>query len=165
MNSLFLLVKRFLFVSMLACFTLNISAEKDPVSNVITPRISSSNPLKTSAESTTDPSSKTFYLGAIIMTSDIQTGVSTDKKAISQINVYPNPAKEMINIELDANSYSTVNIEIYNLIGEKVLELQPSVSEGDNLVSVLINNLLDGVYLLKVFKGSEVSCRKFIISK
>jgi hypothetical protein len=66
----------------------------------------------------------------------------------SDINIYPNPFNELINIEL--NSSEIKEFKIYSLTGKVVYE---GVLETD-LISVDLSNLPPNVYLLRV--GNEV---------
>ncbi len=165
MKNIMLQHKYFLFVIMLVCHTISMSAQRQVNSINTIPRSKGVNSLKSTIESMPNKSAKPFYLGTIVMTSASPTGITTNKKSIFDINIYPNPVKDILNIELGTNSSGVVEIEVYSLTGEKVLELEQTVSDGRNQISVVVSNLLDGVYLLKVLKGIEVSCCKFIVSK
>ncbi len=165
MKNIMLPHKHLLFVIMLVCHTISMSAQRQANSINTIPKSKGVNSLKSTVESIPDKSAKPFYLGTIVMTSASPTGVTTNKKSTFDINIYPNPVKDILNIELVANSSGVVEVEVYSLTGEKVLELEQTVSDGRNQIPVVVSNLLDGVYLLKVLKDTEVSCCKFIVSK
>lgn len=65
----------------------------------------------------------------------------SDSKAIETLSIYPNPAVDVINIDLDV-----AKVEIYNMIGSKVVE------STDNLVDV--SELTKGIYLIQVTQSS-----------
>jgi hypothetical protein len=73
----------------------------------------------------------------------------------SKISIYPNPAKEFVQI---STSETITGVEIYNLIGKKV---SSSSKLTDNKIDV--SNLSKGVYVLKVMSNDLVGSRKIII--
>ena len=73
----------------------------------------------------------------------------------SKISIYPNPANEFVQI---STSETITGIEIYNLIGKKVIS---SSKLTNNKIDV--SNLSKGVYVLKVMSNDLVGSRKIII--
>jgi hypothetical protein len=73
----------------------------------------------------------------------------------SKISIYPNPANEFVQIASEEN---ITGIEIYNLIGKKVIS---SSSLINNKIDV--SNLSKGIYVLKVMSNKLVGSRKIII--
>ena len=73
------------------------------------------------------------------------------------LNVYPNPAKE--NIYVENNSGAT--IEIYNLLGQKVM----SIAEADRNAVVSVRGLNEGTYIVKVIDGTQVKTAKINVVK
>jgi hypothetical protein len=67
-------------------------------------------------------------------------------------SVYPNPARDIINIQLDSEVYG----EIYNLLGAQVLKF--SSHEID------ISSLQSGVYLMKIY-SEGMQCTKKIVKQ
>ncbi|WP_405564516.1 T9SS type A sorting domain-containing protein [Polaribacter sp. Asnod6-C07] len=79
---------------------------------------------------------------------------SVDDFFNSELNVYPNPAKEFVTI---STLEKIDHVEVFNLLGKQVIK-----------TSKLNNNILDvsslskGVYLLKLTSGDSVATRKLI---
>jgi hypothetical protein len=83
------------------------------------------------------------------------------------IKIYPNPAKDRVNISFQnfsTNWFSVRFVEIYNMMGEKVLEIKiPSRSE---IYSLDVSGLTDGIYLLVIREGQIIRhSAKLLISK
>jgi hypothetical protein len=77
------------------------------------------------------------------------------------IKLYPNPAKDYIDI-YGLNNNSTINVQIYNLLGEIVLEVLNANSNLD------ISKIPNGTYIIKVAEGKNTSnqlIKKLIIIK
>lgn len=81
--------------------------------------------------------------------------VSVSNVKNSNVNVYPNPAKSIINIE----ALSKIsNVKILNIYGKELA----SINAETNTTNVNIENLLPGTYMLRVTADDKVSTSKFI---
>jgi hypothetical protein len=81
-----------------------------------------------------------------------------------EFKVYPNPAKEILYIKLpDVEKNSNYNYEICNSQGQVVLSLQNKVA----LDKIELNNLSDGIYLLKVLNNStyKIFTHSFVVKR
>ena len=77
----------------------------------------------------------------------------------SQLSIYPNPAHDILNVEVDPMLHT--NIMIYYLTGKAVLD-----SNVDGSVQQLnISHLQNGVYFVKAYGEGGSSLQKLIISK
>lgn len=79
--------------------------------------------------------------------------------AADAIEVYPNPARERINIKLGANQLHVKTIEVVDVVG-RVLS-QVSVGKQTTL-SIPSNELKAGVYILR-FKGDTTKAQRVVI--
>ncbi|HRO42336.1 MAG TPA: T9SS type A sorting domain-containing protein [Flavipsychrobacter sp.] len=86
------------------------------------------------------------------------TGVSTVVKSDDNIMLYPNPAKNNVNVVFDA-SLGVKNIAIYNLIGKAVKVFKVS----GNSAKLEINEIPSGIYFVRLInaQGQIVATRKF----
>ena len=85
--------------------------------------------------------------------------------SISQLGVYPIPAKHELNIDLELGQSEGVTVNIYNLIGELIVTNSYEMSKGINTIQLDIDGLKDGVYLCKVNSGNNQMTRKFNVLK
>lgn len=69
-----------------------------------------------------------------------------DLKNNKIISVYPNPANDYIKIDCSSEDLKSLNVQIYNVLGELVFE-----SKSNDLIQV--KNLNNGSYFVKVFKN------------
>ena len=89
---------------------------------------------------------------AAIDSSDTTVRVSPIQHSPYALTVYPNPFHEVINLEVSGNENIDWSMEIIDLTGTVVL----SGSIGSvNSQSIKLNNLSDGIYLLKVYVGEH----------
>ncbi|MDA3954465.1 MAG: S8 family serine peptidase [Bacteroidales bacterium] len=76
------------------------------------------------------------------------------------IRIYPNPFHSYINIELLQKSNETVSIELYSIIGEKIIKIEKPIIDQS---IIEINNLEDlpsGIYLLKIKIGDRTTQKR-----
>lgn len=78
---------------------------------------------------------------------------------ISFFKVYPNPAKDVLNIELDA-IYSKVNYKLINMLGQVLLSKTGDFQQN---ISVTTSSLAKGNYLLQVQADHKTSNQMIII--
>lgn len=76
------------------------------------------------------------------------------------ISTFPNPANSFINIQRYDNANVSAEIEIFNMYGAKVLSR--SFENGNEEISLDINDLAAGIYILKYISGSSCIQKKWI---
>ncbi len=88
---------------------------------------------------------------------DENTTLSVDEVvAHTNINLYPNPATDIINISVQGNS-NDMNAEIYNVSGQVVYK-----AAVQNNSSINISNLPDGMYYIRLNGETANGTQKFI---
>jgi hypothetical protein len=81
-----------------------------------------------------------------------------------QFRVYPNPAKDRINVEYYLPASGSVRIDILNLCGSIVVNTYTrAFSSGKNNVGFDLLNLPPGYYFVRIITPSGVQVRKVII--
>lgn len=77
------------------------------------------------------------------------TGITPSEFSLDQN--YPNPFNPTTNVSYSVPVKSEVSLEVYNLIGQKIMTLvQGSVDAGKHFVQVDGSSMASGVYLLKI---------------
>ncbi len=67
----------------------------------------------------------------------------------STFNVYPNPTKDFVNINLSGlNDKSSQNLSVFNALGQKVAEY--TIPENTDSYSVSMKGLVNGLYFIKI---------------
>jgi aminopeptidase N len=81
----------------------------------------------------------------------------------SQMNlvIYPNPATTYLNIEINDLSNYPNKIELYDMLGQKILEAYPN----RNKISVDLIDFAQGTYFLKIISGNKATSHKIVIEK
>jgi hypothetical protein len=92
-----------------------------------------------------------------------QSSVGIENLSASQngFSVYPNPAKDVLFINLQEKGITATKVELINTLGQTVKEaLLPSNGTTNQLD---VSDIPRGVYLLNVWSGQNKMCRKVII--
>jgi len=76
---------------------------------------------------------------------------------ISGFKVYPNPVKDILNIEF-SEILSNVNVKIYTMQGQEVYSKQ-HIESG---LSIDVSNFASGIYLINTSNNKKTSIRKFV---
>ena len=82
-------------------------------------------------------------------------------RSLQSLVIYPNPATDMVNVEVNDFSNFPRSVELYNVLGEKILNFIPD----GNKFSVSLTNLASGNYYLKIISEDKVYTHKLIKDK
>lgn len=97
-----------------------------------------------------------------VLLKSIVTGTSNHNDRMPEINVYPNPANDMINIDLKSGLTEPAEIVISDLMGRRIKHTVANF-DGFSPVSLDITELTEGVYILSVQNNQIKSVRKFSV--
>lgn len=76
-------------------------------------------------------------------------------------DIYPNPANNNLNIQLNESFASDLNVKIVDMLGKTVSNTK--LSAGNVYASISTTNLVEGVYFVNFSSGDEVMLTKKII--
>jgi len=87
------------------------------------------------------------------------TGITTTVNQSDNVTIFPNPARESINVLFDAKS-NVKTIAVYNLIGKTMQVYKPT---DDNSANLNIENIPSGIYFMRLMngQGQVVATRRF----
>jgi secreted PhoX family phosphatase len=81
--------------------------------------------------------------------------IKSIKQAIkdAEVTVYPNPAKEILNIGYTASGANAVTLSVVDGLGRTVLSESRTIQAGKNLLNMDIHKLNKGVYTLIIYNS------------
>ncbi|MFL5763806.1 MAG: T9SS type A sorting domain-containing protein [Bacteroidia bacterium] len=82
---------------------------------------------------------------------------------MSQIELYPNPASETVNMVVNLDKASKASIKVYNMIGEVVTEQNSSMNSGKNNIKLDISGYNTGVYFVTALIDGKSYSQKLIV--
>ena len=91
----------------------------------------------------------------------VVTGI-TDLNFDAGFNIYPNPAKNSFNVNLQNSNKANCKIEIVNSVGALVQTIDLG-SNSDISNTISISHLASGMYMIKTTLGNQLSTRKLIV--
>ena len=93
----------------------------------------------------------------------IDATASLDNDTFEGFNLYPNPSNGNFNLQFNAESTESVEIQLYDLTGRLVKELQFSNISLRFSESISFQNTARGFYVLKIKNGAKQTSRKLVI--
>ena len=91
-------------------------------------------------------------------------GISKEQNFVSNVSVYPNPANEKVQLELNIIQSSYIKIEVVNLLGEVVANVYESkIGEGVLRKEIPTTALSNGTYFIRVNDGNKSQNHKFTV--
>jgi hypothetical protein len=111
-----------------------------------------------------DFSGKETKSGEVNITTAENNLTVTDKYTLGR--TYPNPFNPTFTIPLKLNENAFVNIQLVNILGQKVLQIENSqMAVGNNDLQVNCENLNSGVYFVKVTVDNVNNIQKVVLLK
>jgi hypothetical protein len=108
------------------------------------------------------PNNPNYELGRLISSPcDSLTALLENKKLL--YSVYPNPANNQITFSSAGASYSPSQLDVFNLVGERIYTaVMPARTQHYN---VPVLNWQPGLYFYKISNESSVSSGKFVVQR
>ncbi len=94
----------------------------------------------------TDFDGKTSFSNQVEVTFEVEE---------ASLRVYPNPARDVLNVDLLSNKQETVNIRILNLQGQEMQAERVEVQAGKTNWQGQIGSMAAGMYLLQVLRSGS----------
>lgn len=102
----------------------------------------------------------------------VTTDPGSNPNGLNELNknvsasVYPNPAKDLINLVYSLNTNGNVIINIKDITGRTVYEKVSSLASGTYKETLSTDQLNDGIYFFSVYLNGELSSvKKFTVNK
>lgn len=82
-------------------------------------------------------------------------GIDENIAENENINVFPNPATESVNIQLSEKISGSTQLSVFNMAGSKVHEQAINATEGLNKVNINVSDYHPGLYVLIIRNGDN----------
>ncbi|MEY3443083.1 MAG: hypothetical protein RLZZ519_1364 [Bacteroidota bacterium] len=93
------------------------------------------------------------------------TSAPSPSESLSDLSIFPNPANEKVEVDVELQRAGTVNCEILDLSGRRILTQNTGhQAPGLLMLSFDVDALADGMYLIRVQTGTSVSSRKLAVA-
>jgi hypothetical protein len=94
----------------------------------------------------------------------LNNGVQESKEKETSLLVFPNPAKDVTQINYQLNESSNVSLKVFDLMGKEVAQVIENEKQkaGNHVAEAQIKTLSPGIYLLKLQTESNQFVIKFM---
>jgi hypothetical protein len=82
---------------------------------------------------------------------------------ISNLDVYPNPSKDVFNITFNSDEIQDLTIRILNVMGAEVYREDKQEFVGEYIKQVSLDNFGKGIYFLEIQTGDDIINKKIIL--
>jgi len=79
-----------------------------------------------------------------------------------EVTVSPNPSHDIFNVSISGFENETVNVGVYNTIGEMLLSESATSSNNAIKTSFDLSDLPNGIYFVRVFGEGSYTVKKII---
>ena len=103
----------------------------------------------------------THYAAADVSQSlTVTTPTGLPNSLAATVTIYPNPASDIIHVELEGISASNAEMTLTDIMGLKIATVNFE-NQGNSLSAELpVSHLAEGIYLLHIKSGTSVTCKK-----
>jgi len=91
------------------------------------------------------------------------TGLTTQESVLSNVNVFPNPSADLINVTLNLKSEQKVSLELVDVTGKLIVSKDLGLLQGESNHSLNSNGITKGIYFVKVVSDKGTETKKIII--
>ena len=81
---------------------------------------------------------------------------------ISNISLFPNPAKESVTINYASKTDNTLHIRLFDMTGKEIMQAEQQNSVGPNMIQLETSALEAGIYFMQLNDGTSSKRIKFI---
>jgi hypothetical protein len=93
----------------------------------------------------------------------LSTGLKLNSAAINEISVFPNPASDIVAVQSDGITTSSLKVELFDMSGRLIQT--SSIFQGSPIAYFDTRNLFSGEYIIKVSSETELYIKKLVITK
>ncbi len=89
--------------------------------------------------------------------------VGVEEQSMEDLVVYPNPAKDQLNISFNANVNQTFELNLINLTGESIYTKRVENFSGIFDESIDLSGFAKGVYILSIQSQGQITTEKIVV--
>jgi hypothetical protein len=90
-------------------------------------------------------------------------GINEVSTSPTNLSVYPNPAQNLLNVSFTLQNQENVKLELVDVTGKLIREVNPSVMQGDNTLSMDLEGIDNGIYFIRLVSNGAIETKKISI--
>jgi PKD repeat protein len=96
----------------------------------------------------------------------IATSIENEQESFTELNIYPNPFKDGLTIDLNLIEQTQTEIFILDIIGNRVAQISNEIlNAGEHKLNWQATNIANGVYLLNIKTANALQVKKLILNR
>jgi PKD repeat protein len=80
---------------------------------------------------------------------------------VCELQAFPNPASSLVNVNVSLTQSEIIHAYVYNTLNVLVRDISQQGSTGNNAVSIKVNDLVPGLYTIRIVYGNKTCYAKF----
>ena len=108
-------------------------------------------------------SGNSIYLDNVNIQADLAASTQLLNASGSSINVYPNPTKDIVNIDIETHGKSFEAIKIINSTGQVIENIETLIQKNNSNIICTIKHIPSGIYFAQINLGGQIIVKKFIV--
>lgn len=92
-------------------------------------------------------------------------GVEIEDDVFGSLNIFPNPAVDVLNVEFKHTSVSSVSLKLLNSLGQVLQSKNADISGGIGIETFNLANIPSGIYYLNLESKGKISTQKIVIQR
>lgn len=94
------------------------------------------------------------------------SGLEEAEGVILQTLVYPNPAQDMLNMDISVLQSTKANISVVDLLGREVIRLgDVNLQNGKNTLNIDTSELQNGAYVIRIVSNDGITSKRISINR
>ena len=114
---------------------------------------------------TTNDNGNNLYIDNINLSQSAPVGIAKNTTSTFNAFVYPNPARELVNVRVNTPIAGKGSIKVVNAIGQLVFEKQTNLTSGTNVIELNSKELSNGIYSVMIESSGSTVVKTLSINK
>lgn len=108
-------------------------------------------------------SGNSIYLDNVNIEADLAASAKLLNANGSSINIYPNPSKDIVNIDFETYGKSFGGIKIINSTGQIIENIETLIQKNNTTITCTLKHIPSGIYFAQINLGGQTIVKKFTV--
>lgn len=95
----------------------------------------------------------------------LRIGMEAEELAIKGVNIFPNPAKDNVSVEITSVASKIVNISVVNSLGQIVDQTDNVTVDGTITHIIDLSKMNSGMYYVNIYDGKDILSHQLVITR
>ncbi|MBK6484187.1 MAG: fibronectin type III domain-containing protein [Chitinophagales bacterium] len=105
------------------------------------------------------------YFAIQSFSTTLRLGMEAAELAIKGVNIFPNPAKDNVSVEITSTTTKIVNIALVNSLGQIVDRMDNVTVDGTITRTIDLKKMNSGMYYINIYDGQDILSHQLVITK